>query len=468
LWNQRLFCLWHSSFHIFLVSFIVSELFLISVFNLQWNAFTFQLLNETTLNETVGFFEEYAKQWQFPTLLVGTILLLVTEFLLFRKVKKNKNERTFVKYVRTIVIVLSLGLVSIEGRCFSLNPDVNYSNSDKLLRRNGYWKLYQSILMFSREKESINFCIESQKNIQIKGCRFKSPNIVLIIGETFNKNHSSLYGYGLNTNPLCSSLDGVLFTDVISPMNATTTAFKYLLSFAETDNNTKWCDSPLFPALFKSAGYNVVFYSNQYVSEGNLDYYDASAGFFNHPLIFNRLFNHRNHMKYAYDMELIEDYKQNRNYIEKDSNNLIIFHLHGQHSPAVERYPTSFSRFHEGDIARPELSIDKRQYIAEYDNATLYNDSVVWKIVEMYQDKDAIVIYLADHGEEVYDFRDKAGRFFDYEQCGADLLHNQLDIPFVVFETDRYKEAHPEVVEQIELSRNNPFMIDYYCCPVNR
>jgi len=233
--SRRLFCLWHIFFHVIIISLAVSELFLISVFNLQWNAFTFQLLNETTKNETIGFFVEYANRWQFSALLVGTFFLLGVEHLLLKNGNKEKSDRLFF-YARTIAVVLSLGLVSIEGRCFTLNPDVNYNNSDKLLRREGYWKLYQSILMFYRENESINLCIESQRNIKINSCRFTSPNIVLIIGETFNKHHSSLYGYGLNTNPLCGSLGGVMFDDVISPINATTTAFKYFLSFSETDN----------------------------------------------------------------------------------------------------------------------------------------------------------------------------------------------------------------------------------------
>ena len=314
--------------------------------------------------------------------------------------------------------------------------------------------------MYYDDKDLLDVCIASQKNTEIVGCSVKSKNIVLIIGETYNRHHSSLYGYDLETMPECKNFGAIVFSDVISPANATTSVFRYLLSFAEVNGNERWCDTPLFPSIFRQAGYNVVFYSNQYVVEGELGFYDASAGFFNHPAIYGQLFNTRNHSRFGYDMGLVDDFKQNRTSLETDSLNLIIFHLIGQHSPAVERYPHEYSDFSVDDYNRPDLSKEQLQYIADYDNATRYNDSVIAEIVRMFENQDAIVIYFADHGEEVYDFRDKAGRFYDFDKTGADGLHNQIDVPFLVFASEKYRESHPEVMAAISDAVKKPFMTD--------
>lgn len=456
-----LYYLWISIWSIFLVFYSISEIFLITYFNLQWNAFTFQLLSETNNEESIGFFETYGGTWTFNTLvLLGGITLGFCAWSIFHFNMRNMENTKQGCLKRKIFISIILLLLCVEGRCFTIDFYTNFSNSDKLIRRSGLWNLYQSILQFNSGKEQLETCAQAQKDLRINDVNFTSDNIVLIIGETFNRHHSDLYGYPLQTNPLLRNLNPIVFSDVIAPYNATTLSFRCFLSFEEMDESEHWYETPLFPAIFKSSGYNVIFYSNQYVVEGNLDFYDASAGFFNHPAIYTKLFDVRNHKKHSFDMQMVNEYKTERDKLEREHKNLIIFHLEGQHSPAVERYPAEYTQFTPSDYNRSELSTAQKQYIADYDNATLYNDSVVSEIISMYVDKDAIVLYFADHGEEIYDFRDKAGRFSDFEKTGADGLKNQLDIPFMVFVTDKYRQEHPELVSSIESAKNKPFMID--------
>ena len=42
----------------------------------------------------------------------------------------------------------------------------------------------------------------------------------------------------------------------------------------------------------------------------------------------------------------------------------------------------------------------QRKVLSHYDNATLYNDSIVAEIVKRFQKEDAVIIYVPDHGEE--------------------------------------------------------------------
>ena len=58
------------------------------------------------------------------------------------------------------------------------------------------WSFYDEKRYDIEEIEKIIDLIKVEKTDQ------KAPLIVLVIGESFNKYHSSLYGYDLKTNPL--------------------------------------------------------------------------------------------------------------------------------------------------------------------------------------------------------------------------------------------------------------------------
>ena len=51
----------------------------------------------------------------------------------------------------------------------------------------------------------------------------------------------------------------------------------------------------------------------------------------------------------------------------------------------------------------PDLDGKQRNVLADYDNAILYNDSIVDAIISRFEDKEAIIIYMPDHGEECYE-----------------------------------------------------------------
>ena len=76
-----------------------------------------------------------------------------------------------------------------------------------------------------------------------------------------------MYGYPLPTTPRLSQEEAAgrlyPFTDVVSPANFTVKAMHLLFSFASQDRQTAWCDTPLFPALFRRAGYDTLMFDNQ-------------------------------------------------------------------------------------------------------------------------------------------------------------------------------------------------------------
>ncbi len=97
--------------------------------------------------------------------------------------------------------------------------------------------------------------------------------------------------------------------------------------------------------------------------------------------------------------------------------------------------------------------------IADYDNATRYNDMVVERICRLYAATSAVVVYFSDHGEEVYDYRDSCGRLLT-DKVSPMMAKFQFQVPFMIWCSDRYRQSHPQVVEAIRRATARPMSLD--------
>lgn len=168
---------------------------------------------------------------------------------------------------------------------------------------------------------------------------------------------------------------------------------------------------------------------------------------------------------FDYDDQLIEDFATTP--MKPGKYNLVIFHLWGQHVDPACRYPHNkkFVHFTAKDIKRKEtyLTESKKQDIANYDNATYYNDYVVGRIIDLFRNTNSVIVYMADHGEEVYDYRDSKGRVNALSGQYKEFLKCQFDIPLMIWCSDIYKKRHPQIINEIKASQSKPFMSDNIC-----
>lgn len=328
------------------------------------------------------------------------------------------------------------------------------------------YRLIFSIYANELASQQITKCIEAANHIQVDSCSYRSPNIVLIIGESYGRQHDQQYGYFMPTTPrqIKREKSGLLvkFTDVVAPWNLTSFVFKNVLSMHVVGQKGEWCDYPLFPELFRKAGYHVTFITNQFLSQAKEAVYDFSGGFFlNNPTLSKAQFDSRNTRLYRYDAGLIKEYDDSLKKLNKE-HNLIIFHLIGQHVNYRQRYPNDRRKFTADDYVnkRPELNDKQRRILADYDNAILYNDSIVDQIVKRFENQDAIVIYMPDHGEECYE----GNRGFICRNHSADidweLAHYEFQIPFWIYCSHQYAVKHPEIYQAIVQARKRKFMTD--------
>lgn len=223
----------------------------------------------------------------------------------------------------------------------------------------------------------------------------------------------------------------------------------------------EWCNYPLFPEIFRRSGYHVTFLTNQFLPKTKDAVYDFSGGFFlNDPKLSSRYFDTRNKQLHQYDEELLEEYEDLKS--QQTNHNLIIFHLIGQHVSYRQRSPKDRKHFKAADYEqmKPNLSKRERRILSDYDNAILYNDSVVDQIITRFENEEAIVIYVPDHGEECYEGDQHFYCRNHTAQIDARLAHTEFDIPFWIWCSKSYARRHPDIYKRIRQSRKRRFMTD--------
>lgn len=129
--------------------------------------------------------------------------------------------------------------------------------------------LYGELLVFTKISKTPNLK-DYMTNPPIKYIEKDCPdNIVMIIGESFTKSHSSLYHYNKETNPHLTNLKNqdllFVFDNVRSAMINTTKSFQTIMSTykPEFKDSCQWYECTTLPEIVKSAGYNTYWISNQ-------------------------------------------------------------------------------------------------------------------------------------------------------------------------------------------------------------
>ena len=340
------------------------------------------------------------------------------------------------------------------------------TRTDRVSLYQPVYRLAFSIRANQLAAQQLTQIIDHIDEAQVDSCSFRSPEIVMIVGESYNKRHAQLYGYDKETTPrqVAMAKEGSLvpFTNVIAPWNLTSFVFKLMFSLYAVGDEGDWCDYPLFPVLFKEAGYEVDFFTNQFLPQAKEAVYDFSGGFFlNNPTLSQAMFDRRNHKLHYFDEGLLKEIGV-RSEENSDSVNprLTIVHLKGQHVDYRTRCPKSKQHFKRADYDRPKLSKKELQDLAYYDNATRYNDSIVAEIVHRYENRNVIIVYTPDHGEEVYnDDVHLHGRLHN-DVIDCRLAHEEFDIPFWIWCSPSYRQQHPDLWQSVRESKDKRFMID--------
>lgn len=454
-------------------SIIAIDYFLIANFQTNIGAEAIKLLIETNSNEALEFLSIYL--WSYESLkayckLIAIILIFYTLHYSYKHTKHNSLQHIHTMCSTLATLIICSGLYY----CVHLSFLWKLSTTEQMMSFTEAYHLkdpVSRIIVACKtlhiSSQEVNKSIENNHKIGPTSSNAPSSmNIVIVIGESFNKWHSPIYGYTLNTTPhmLQEHKAGrlIAFDDVVAPSCQTSLALKNIFSCNSISNGEHWFDFPLFSCIFKKAGWNVYMWDNQRTYMKGTMFTFALNSFLYDTNLMKIAYNDVNKENFKYDEELIESFDKKIT----TGNNLVIFHLLGQHAQASCRYPhkKQFEHFTADSIKRKDsyLNDNKKTIIAQYDNATLYNDYVISLIYKKFSNSNSVIVYLSDHGDEIYDFRDHYCRDLS-EKLNAGIIKHLFKIPFFVWLSPQFMEQNPQMYKALQKASSQPFESDNIC-----
>lgn len=459
-------------------TFLYSELFTVFFYHSLISVHVVQLVMETNGGESSEFISaalSSSATWYALAITLGVAILSAAIGRLMGMIPQGK--------VQKVCLFLFFGLVIWSGtrqipgyfkvaKCFFMDRSTECARMmDNIHLNTPAVRILFGMAFNKASTAELAILERSVQNTKVDGCSTRCPLIILVIGESYNKYHSHLYNKDyLPTTPYLDSLAArgnlVAYSDAMTPYNMTTHVFRHLFSTVDRngekvgEQDDDWTNHSLFSAIFKKAGYDVYFVTNQFVADDN-DNWNAMGGtFLNNKRLSDMQFTWRNTYAYRYDDELLAEVPSLERLKTRPS--LLIVHLIGQHVSYSERYPEEFRRFTPADSKTQHGGDEGKRIEAHYANATFYNDFVVGSLLSRFAEEDVIGIYLSDHGEEVYDWRDCYERTHE-DPIPDEVKRYQYEIPLMFYMTDTFRTAHPDVADRVEKAKDLPVVNSNLC-----
>lgn len=391
------------------------------------------LVSGTNASEATEFFSSYfdvkSACWvlYFIFLPIAVAIIARHVSVRFEKQIKSLRSRRFIAILMIVVVVL----LSTSSRYNTLSFQFRQSLFGML----NSLRYTETITEIKDPHPQLN--TEHKTNV---------ANVVIVIGESYCKSHSSLYGYKFDTNPRLEAIaDSLLhvFKNVQSGEVHTVEAFASFMTTSEVADIPKCYEQPNIIDIAKASDYKTFWISNQ--SKHGI--WDNKVSIFS-ALCDTAIFNGKEItlIKTDYDIGVVPHIK--RANATSKANSVKFVHLMGSHSLFYQRYPKSFDKF------KPEQynKATKRScsFMAEYDNSVLYNGYVVSEIIKCFADKDAVVLYFSDHAIDLFET--------DEKYCGHALSNNASSekickqIPFMIYTSAKFRENHKDLTRMIEQS----------------
>ncbi len=401
----------------------------ILLFKCTLNECSMHSMFETTIGESIDFVEHFGN----PVLIAFALIYLIVPASYINLIaQKSQNLKNFslrdsTKIILSFVCVAGyMAFAFGDGRfCY---PFENIFGSYIKYK----WELYNHAKIRDERK---NFAYGEIKNV-IK--TDKKQTYIVVIGESVDKKHMSLYGYERKTTPNFDKIKDELyvFKNVNSSYCQTNKVMRCLLLFDEDFSKGD------IISFLNKAGFKTFWFSNQYTS-GKTDTTACLVG----TQASDFTFINRSHFRMNRTSSLDENLlKYLDTALQDKSNKKVIFlHLIGSHGIYENRYPKNFDLFTSKNFTK------RANKVATYDNSIAYTDSILIKIIEKlkcYDNDLSLMIYLSDHGEDAYD--NDTSTFS--HTFGVDSPH-MFDIPVIMWVSNGFKKARREFLEHIDVEK---------------
>lgn len=286
------------------------------------------------------------------------------------------------------------------------------------------------------------------KNIPAKAnSGLDNETFLVVIGESQNRQHMSVYGYERKTTPWLDEMSAddnfVLMDNGYACHTLTMMALSQVLTEKSQYNKKPLEQSYSLIDIARAAGYKTYWISNQ-----------AQFGSFNTPVttIVNMAdekiwLNSDSSAGVELDEKVLDAIKT----IPNSGKKIVFIHLFGNHWTYKHRYPADrFNVFQGKEYVHKAKDV---QVVNEYDNSMVYNDYIMEHIFN-YAKKNwdvANIAYVSDHSEAV-----KSGN----KHIPGKYERDMATIPVYFYFSDEYISHNKEKFDRIIASKKIPFTND--------
>jgi len=370
--------------------------------------------------------------------IIFTLVFIVIGIISLRNINKlNFNQVLFKRANMIKSIALIIGIVIL----LKLSVLIVYNLPYLILKSSVEYYAEAKKLGDYKENKTGNF-----NNPKRESNTEEKEVYVIVIGESTSRSHLGIYNYYRQTTPELEILEDelLIYNDVISPHAYSVAALTKILTLGNYENLDKIGDGSIIQ-LANSVGFETYWLSNQRPIgpyESLITKISLSAN--KHKFLTTTIAGISN----VLDGELIEQLDEVlKNEIKKK---VIFIHMMGTHHHYENRYPAEFNRFNDQPITKfkSEESYNK---INHYHNAILYNDYLISQIIKKVDslNNSSFVLYLSDHGEEMYDDLNMAGHNEDI------YSEKMFEVPFFLWRSEKY-----ELSKKVNFISDRKYMID--------
>lgn len=289
------------------------------------------------------------------------------------------------------------------------------------------------------------------ENIETDAASWLPETYVVILGESANRTHLSLYGYQRDTTPFSDARkdDLFIFNKVVSPFAQTMPVLERVLTFADKENPDFLTKKGTIVDFFNQSGFKTYWFSNQYALSDTLVTAISSHASWEKSYNFSGM---KRFEKTGFDGDMLPDIE--KIIADKSETKKVIFvHLIGSHSAYTNRYPSEWRYFKE-NLLYKDLTSHGHTLLNAYDDSIRYTDYVVNQIIDYVKkaDENAFCLYFSDHGEDIYDSTEK-------KILGHSELANEpmTTVPFYVWLSEKYKTKRPQVVQALLQNKDKSY-----------
>lgn len=427
---------------LYLILFLNSiDLFLYINFSVQLTPELLYIFFETNQNEAKEFIQSF----------LNINFLVILYYFIF-----GLSLIKIIKKLNLLKVIFSFITISF---IFIFTLDINGNNT--LRKKHIFKNIYYSYSRYTKEMKDLNYFLNNfeslTKDLKVTSMDNNSATYIFIIGESFTKHHSSLYGYPRETNPYMNSLkkkgELVIFNDVVSPHHFTRETLKKLVTTYAHDSQNNFENSINIIDIMKKAGFKTYWISNQENFTFRGAGLSAIASRADSTTFTEEYFiQDRNEKIYdGYVLPLLKQAIDDTSASKK----FIIIHLFGSHVSYQARYPREFLTFSLNEIPSFFNSFQKKnkEIVNHYDNSLVYNDYIIKSIIENSKIKNtnSFILYLSDHGQTLFE---------DINGIASPIPSKTLrsvEIPLIFWASNEYKKLHPKIIENINISLDNPY-----------